>query len=52
MTRAPPERLQLFHWILESCVPAQRQAAGHLHVMQQRLTLAVPQFDLHTEQNH
>lgn len=59
---SPPERLQFLHRILESCILAQRQAAGHLDVMQQRLTLAVPQFDLHNvehdywsaliEQNH
>lgn len=43
---APPELLQFFHGILKSPVPTQRQAAGYLNVMKQRLTLAVPQFNL------
>lgn len=47
ITSAPPERLQFSRRILESRVPAQRQAAGDLDVMQQYLTLPVPQFDLH-----
>lgn len=43
---APPEILQFFRRILKSRVLTQRQRAGNLNVMKQRLALAVPQFDL------
>lgn len=42
----PPQLLQVFRRILKRLVSTQRQAAGYLNVMKQRLTLAVPQFDL------
>lgn len=44
----PPELLQLLHWILKRLVPTERQAAGYLDVMEQRLALPVPLFDLET----
>lgn len=43
---APPQLLQDFRRILKCLVSTQGQAAGYLNVMKQRLTLAVPQFDL------
>lgn len=48
---APPEFLQFFCRILESCVLTQRQTAGNLNVVKQRLALAVPQFDLDKKNN-
>ena len=42
----PPELPQLLHGILKSLVPTQRQAAGYLNVVKERLTLAVPLLNL------
>lgn len=48
----PPQLLQDFCRILKGPVSTQGQAAGYLDVVKQRLTLAVPQFDLHKKSGY